>query len=83
MVLRPISDLTKEISINGKNVIPIEGFFLPCGERKLLERWSKENKCWLGEQLSYLPYQMLFALHFDVFNLIEKNQSININNLNQ
>lgn len=77
-LLRPISDLTKEISINGKNVIPIDGMFLPCGERKILESWAKENKCWLGQQLSYLPYQMLFAMSFDVFNLLDNKLAINL-----
>lgn len=72
-LLRPISDLTREISINGKNIIPIEGMFLPCGERKLLESWAEENKCYVGQMLSYLPYQNLFENHFDIFNLCENN----------
>lgn len=51
-LLRPISDLIKPIDINGKNIIPIEGMFLPCGERKLLEDWAKDNKCYVGQMLS-------------------------------
>jgi hypothetical protein len=81
MILRPISDLTKEIELDGKKFIPIEGMFLPCGERELLEGWAEDNKCWIGQQLTYLPYQMLFSMHFDIFNLIEQNLAININDL--
>ena len=81
MILRPISDLTKEISINGEKFIPIKEMFLPCGERELLEGWSEDNKCYVGQMLSYLPYQYLFENHFDVFNLIEQNLAIDINDL--
>lgn len=77
-LLRPISDLIKPIDINGKNIIPIEGMFLPCGERKLLEDWAKDNKCYVGQMLSYLPYQYLFENHFDVFNLCENKLAINL-----
>jgi hypothetical protein len=77
-LLRPISSLVKEIEFDGKKFIPIEAMFLPCGERKLLESWAKENKCWLGQQLSYLPYQMLFAMNFDIFNLCENELAINL-----
>lgn len=72
-LLRPISDLTREISVNGKKVIPIEEMFLPCGERKVLEFWAKENKCWLGQMVSHLPIQSLVEMHFDIFNLCENN----------
>ncbi len=77
-LLRPISDLTKEILIDGKKTIPIKDMFLPCGERKLLEDWADENKCYVGQMLSYLPYQNLFEFHFDVFNLCEQKLAINL-----
>ncbi len=79
-LLRPISDLTKEIEVNDRKIIPIKGMFLPCGERKILTDWSNENKCWLGEQMSYLVYAHLFEMHFDLFNLIENKIALNINN---
>ncbi len=77
-LLRPISDLTKNILIDGKEIIPIEGMFLPCGERERLTYWANENKCYLGQMVSYLPLQNLFGNHFDVFNLCENNLAINI-----
>jgi hypothetical protein len=75
-VLRPMSDLVKNISVNGVKITPIESMFLPCGERKILTSWAKENKCWLGTQISYLIYENLFELHFDVFGLIDKGLAI-------
>ena len=77
-LLRPMSDLTKEVLIDGEKIIPIEGMFLPCGERKVLEFWAEENKCWRGSMVSYLPYQNLFDMHFDIFNLIEEKLAIAI-----
>lgn len=81
-ILRPLSDLIKIVDIDGKKIVPIEGMFLPCGERDVLTSWAKENKCWLGQQISYLVYCNLFQLHFDVFNLIENKLAIDINNVN-
>jgi hypothetical protein len=80
-ILRPMSDLTKNIKVDGVDIIPIEGMFLPCGEREILTSWADENKCWLGTQVSYLIYQHLFELHFDVFGLIDKGLAIDINTL--
>lgn len=77
-LLRPMSDLTKEVFIDGKKVFPINEMFLPCGERKVLEFWAEENKCWIGSMASYLPYQNLFDMHFDIFNLIEEKLAIAI-----
>jgi hypothetical protein len=80
-ILRPLSDLTKEIEVNGEKLIPIKGMFLPHGERKILTYWANENKCWMGQQISYLIYQELFEMHFDVFGLIEQGLAIDINTL--
>ena len=70
--LRPISDLLKEIEIDGVKMIPIEHMFLPFGEREILTKWAIENKCWIGVPISYLVYDNLFEWGFDVFGLIEK-----------
>ena len=76
IVLRPISDLDKEINHKGEILILLECLFLPCGEREILNQWCKENKCWLGQQVSYLIYKQLFKYHFDVFGLIEKGLAV-------
>jgi hypothetical protein len=80
-ILRPISDLIKKVQIDNELVVPIEGMFLPCGERDILTKWAMENKCWLGEQISYLVYQDLFENHFDVFGLIEQGLAVDINTI--
>lgn len=80
-ILRPMSDLTKKIKVNDVDIIPIEGMFLTCGERGILTSWANENKCWLGTQVSYLVYENLFELHFDVFGLIDKGLAVDINTL--
>jgi hypothetical protein len=80
-ILRPMSDLIKKIQTSEGEIIPIEGMFLPCGERDVLTSWAEQNKCWLGTQVSYLVYQHLFELHFDVFGLIEKGLAVDINTI--
>jgi len=80
-ILRPLSDLTKQVLINGENIVPIEGMFLQNGEREILNKWAEENKCLMGQQVSYLIYEKLFELHFDFFGLIEKGIAIDINAL--
>ena len=76
LVLRPMSDLDKEILINNRKIVLLDYLFLPCGERKILKTWCKENKVWLGQQISYLIYTELFKHHFDVFGLIEKGLAV-------
>ncbi len=80
-ILRPISDLNKEIIRNGNKVIDIENMFLPCGERDILKSWTEQNKCWLGTQISYLIYEQLFEWHYDVFGLIESGEAVDINKI--
>jgi hypothetical protein len=85
-VLRPLSDLTKEIEIDGEKIITIE--FLENIACDLLDaasfypieneyRLSKIN--WLHE--SFLIVQKLIEWHFDVFGLIEKGLTIDINKI--
>jgi len=84
-ILRPLSDLTKEIEVNGEKFVPIE---------KLLEEncfdLSKLNQedidSYYHSYLSdvfwcYGDAVKLISWHFDVFGLIEKGLAININTL--
>lgn len=80
-ILRPLSDLTKEIEHNGKTFIPIEsktvGFLrLKDGKKRELSR-----SCFVLEVLEYDLVQKLLEWHFDVFGLIEKGLAIDINTL--
>jgi len=81
-ILRPLSDLTKEIEVNGQKFIPINwlenqypnlDLHYQCESLLDDERWI--NQC------EYLLIQHLFEWHFDIFNLIENNLAIDINTL--
>ena len=80
LVLRPLSDLTKEIEHNGEKFIPWHK--LEFGIDKDLD-----IEIIVGDsEYLYLSYiglrnemQKLFEWHFDVFGLIEKGLAININ----
>lgn len=67
-ILRPLSDLTKEIDVNGEKFIPIDYFV---GDDSDLVY----SACLIHNDFSYLPYNLvekLFEWHFDVFGLIEQ-----------
>jgi len=67
-VFRPLSDLTKEIEVNGEMIKPIiANPKLPIQEYL--------------HQISYFDMQVLFELHFDVFGLIDEGLAIDINTL--
>lgn len=78
-ILRPLSDLTKEIEHNGERFVPVE---------KLEEMYgltveTQEDKV-LTLPITLEPYYLirqLFEWHFDIFNLIENNLAIDINTL--
>lgn len=83
-ILRPLSDLTKEIEHNDKKFIPLH---------KILESYcfdiskmSKKEILSYAESLieidmSYQTANLLFEWHFDVFGLIYKGLAIDINTL--
>lgn len=78
-ILRPLSDLTKEIEHSGERFAPVD--------------WIRENLDYDEYSIDYyinhterLPYeivQKLFEWHFDVSRLIEKGLAIDINTLNK
>jgi hypothetical protein len=70
-LLRPLSDLTKEIEHNGEKFFPIKKIQIYGDENYLIE----QIKIGLVEQI---VYQMLLKWHFDVHRLIDKNLAIPI-----
>lgn len=81
-ILRPLSELTKEIEVNGEKFVPIE-------------RFNKIRK-WEGSPLAMTEHivhnvkehnlptwitQKLLEWHFDIYGLIEKGLAIDINTL--
>ena len=75
-ILRPLSDLTKKIKVNGEKFVPIEKMeFLG---------WFNMN-CKDKDKVLRIPYGMMTFLlewHFDIYGLIEKSLAIDINTLN-
>lgn len=80
-ILHPLSDLTKEIEVDGEK-------FIPLNELKHLYGWEymwsyvNNNQ---GEfninAVKYACVKKLYEWHFDLFGLIEKNLAIDINTL--
>ncbi len=79
LILRPISDLKKDIIHNGEKYNFWEYMFIPTYERKLLETWIQDNKSYLGDSISYLIINELIEHHFDIFNLIEEGVAVSYN----
>lgn len=87
MVLRPMDDLTKEITIGKKK-------FVPLTELLRESNFNVDNMSW-DEQLSYLNVftfdsgslilidaELLCSWHFDIFGLINHGLAVNMNTLN-
>jgi hypothetical protein len=77
-ILRPLSDITKEIEVNGKTFVPFQllrekGFHVS-------DEWIEEG---INDSLNsaYEFVQLLIEWHFDVFGLIKKGLAIDINEL--
>jgi hypothetical protein len=77
-ILRPLSDLAKEIEINGASFIPITTYVYYNIE---MDSIIGLNKTQINTPYGLMKY--LFEWHFDVFGLIENNLAIDINTLNQ
>lgn len=72
-ILRPLSNLTKEIEVNGEKFIPID---------KMEELGWYNMDCVNPQKVKCIPLEMasfLFRWHFDIFGLIDKELAININ----
>lgn len=93
-ILRPLSDLTKEIEHNGKKFVPIEKL------KKDLTHLNDKYPDWgLGKDLSlrvlsseafcfdfeeyFQIVQKLFEWHFDIHELIDEGLAIDINTIKE
>lgn len=75
-VLRPLSDLVKEIEHNGERFVPVErDISFHFIERELCAGNKKI------EDVAYMYVQKLFEWHFDVHGLIKQNLAIDINTI--
>ena len=81
-ILRPLSDLTKEIEENGEKFVPTEWLqnrYELLNLHEQAEQLSKDHR-WLN-QSDYMLVMHLIEWKFDVFGLIEKGEAIDINTL--
>ena len=67
-ILHPLSDLTKEIEVNGEKFVPRDKFYGNPLDYKILDN-------------NYNVVQKLLEWHFDVFGLIENGLAVDINTL--
>lgn len=77
-ILRPLSDLTKEIEVNGEKFVPIY-YWDDTNRKDILYQCSTDYK--YCEYLEWFIIEKLFEWHFDVFGLLENNLAIDINTL--
>lgn len=78
-ILHPLSDLTKPITHNGETFVPIEMF-------------TRRDRKEIVDTISYPDFDDIYTLnfyiinyfvswHFDIANLIEKGEAIDVNTL--
>ena len=86
-ILIPLSDLTKEIEVNGEKFVPMDKIKLLCNDESFSVNQKAEVVMYLDgswERPNNWTYELmvlLFQWHFDIFNLIPQNLAIDINTL--
>jgi len=91
-ILRPLSDLTKEIEVNGEKFVPIDkinedkeyGLVIGSLEKISLDNLFWEDKCILNMlnifEINKLNSKLI-EWHFDIYGLIENNLAIDKNTI--
>lgn len=88
-ILRPLSDLTKEIEVNGEKFVP---FDVIANDEEYA--YLEDDNIWVNDMfysqiltdLAFIPYgviQKLLEWHFDFQGLIQQNKAVDINTLNK
>ena len=78
-LLRPLSDLTKEIELNGEKFVPIEMLSYYANEQT--EKGTTGLEWGIVSSLPYTDIEKILEWHFDVFSLIPNGIAIDINTL--
>lgn len=88
-ILRPLSDLTKEIEHNGEKFVPMEkavtmrgssiNHLSDSGKQSAANALIRDIS---SQKLSYGYVEILISWHFDVFGLIEQGLAVDINTVN-
>lgn len=79
-ILRPLSDLTKEIEIDGEKITPYDKLNYKPTIKHVSDYPFSYNDL---QFISHYSFQLLIEWHFDIFGLIEKGFAIDINTLNK
>jgi hypothetical protein len=85
-ILRPLSDLTKQIEVNGEKFVPVDTDLLGKYEISVIPEFNFFDGCGSNENIDNLPYfviEQLLEWHFDIYGLIEAGLAIDINTLNK
>ena len=86
-ILRPLSDLTKEIEHNGERFVPADNFYKiddeQCFSHSRLDEIINIVKLGLCKQAPYMFVEKLIEWHIDIFGLIPQGLAIDINTLNK
>lgn len=84
-ILRPLSDLTKEIEHKGERFVPMEKLAETFSMNTVEYNFIRENignfDFIIFNSLRYIVAQKLLEYHFDIFGLLDKNLAINKNDL--
>jgi len=80
-ILRPLSDLTKEIEHNCKKFVPVKELEARTNTNDEYFEWDDTEA--LMKWITYDAMVLLFEWHFDVFELIPKGLAVDKNTLNQ
>lgn len=77
-ILRPLSDLTKEIEVNGEKFVPIDFNAFEYSKEDIIEF---QNRFIHYKGMKFGIIERLFEWHFDIYGLIPKGLAIDINTL--
>jgi len=77
-ILRPLSDLTKEIEVNGEKFVPIEYNAFKHSKEDIIEF---QNKFIHYKGMKFGIIERLLEWHFDIYGLIENNLAIDKNTI--
>jgi hypothetical protein len=79
-ILRPLSDLTKEIEHNGERFVPSERYNIDKDFLYEIDT-NQEDIIYIDVLEMYNLFLILLEMHFDVFGLIDKGLAIDTNTL--
>jgi|TARA_R110000782_G_scaffold96626_3_gene181184 hypothetical protein len=81
-ILRPLSDLDKEISVNGEKFTPIDCLSIKSRQLILNGDLVYPNRYNGIDLICHRDFEKLLELHFDLYGLIGLESAIDINTLN-